>query len=320
MKTEIYTSKLLDDFFENTDFKQESTALNYRRTIPYFVQFLTQQHGKLIITATTADAIAYKRYLKNEKKLTPPTIDNYFAALRKFYNYLVEAGVCEKNIMANIERVRDKHPVFARAWLTLDQVYQLMNALNTETVIGKRNKAIVHLMSCTGLRCIEVSKLTFDDIQYNYPDNSKLQVQRKGSNEKSGQITIPDDILTTMKEYWDLRSDDLSGKVPLFMSHAPRTKGTALQPQSISKMVKAGLRNIGLNTRQYSCHGLRATAAKLARLAESGLYEIQYMLGHSSPSQTEHYLRGLGDSTGEEGKAILNICNYARKQRENNIK
>lgn len=313
------TSKLLNDFFENTDFKQESTAINYRRTIPYFVQFLTK-NGKLILTADPSDAIAYKKYMRYDKKLSPSTIDSYFAALRRLYAYLVEIGECKRNIVLGIERVRDKRPVFAKAWLTLDQVYELMRILNGNDLISKRNRAIVHVMSFTGIRCIEVSKLTFLDIQYDMPDNSKLQIMRKGSNEKGGQVTLPDDIITTMKEYWDLRSDDMSGSVPLFLAHAIRTKGTALHSQSISKMVKGGLRSIGLDSRKYSCHSLRHTATKLARLAGSGLFEIQYMLGHSRPSQTEHYLRGLGDSTGEEGRAILNICDYARNHKENSIK
>jgi integrase/recombinase XerC/integrase/recombinase XerD len=252
--------------------------------------------------------------------LSPSTIDNYFAALRKLYTYLVNEGVCQKNIISSIERVRDKRPVFARAWLTLDQVYQLMDVVNGQNINCKRNRAIIHLMSMTGLRCIEVSKVTFDDIQYDHPNNNKLQIQRKGSNEKSGQITIPDYILDSLKEYWDMRSDEMKGGVPMFLSHAPGSKGTALHPQSISKIVKGGLRNIGLDSKTYSCHSLRSTATKLARLAGSGLFEIQYMLGHSRPTQTEHYLRGLGDSTGEEGRAILNICEYARKQRQNNIK
>jgi integrase/recombinase XerD len=313
------TSTLVAEFFENTSFRHESTAQNYKRTIPYFVNYLVTQ-GKLITTATPREAISYKIYLKNVRKLTPATIDNYFAALRKLYGYLVECGECRYNIVKGIERQRDRVAVFIKGWLTIDQIYQLMDSVDDGTIIGKRNKAIIHLQSFTGCRCTEVSKASFDDLHYDLPDNSRLQIMRKGNNEKSGQVTIPDEIILSMKEYWNLRSDVKTGKVPLFLAHAQRSKNTALSANSISKMVKRGLRSIGLDSHKYSAHSLRHASAKLAVKAGAENFEIQYMLGHSKLSQTEEYLRGLGESTGDEGRAILKISRYARKYRENNVK
>jgi integrase/recombinase XerD len=313
------TSTLVTEFFENTSFRHESTAGNYRRTIPYFINFLVRE-GKLLTNATPCEAISYKKYLKEIKKLTPATIDNYFAALRKLYEYLVMEGECSVNIVKNIERQRDRVAVFIKGWLTIDQVYKLMNDVDDGSAIGKRNKAIIHLQSFTGLRCTEVSKLTFDDIQYDQPDNSRLQIMRKGNNEKSGQVTVPDEVIVSMKEYWKLRSDTMPVSSPMFLAHAVRSKNTALNANSISKMVKAALRNMGLDSHRYSAHSLRHTSAKLAVLADAESSEIQYMLGHSKLSQTEEYLRGLGESTGDEGRAILKISRYARKYRENYVK
>jgi integrase/recombinase XerD len=319
MITDPSTSALLSDFFESTSFRHESTAENYKRTIPYFVHYLVTQE-KLIINATTREAIGYKIFLKDFKKLNPSTADNYFAALRKLYSYLVSEGIVKNNIVKDIERQRDKAAIFIKGWLTIDQVFQLMDSADDNTIIGKRNKAIIHLQSFTGLRCIEVSKVTFDDLQYDQPDNSRLQIMRKGNNQKSGQVTIPDEIIESMKQYWNLRSDSLTGQAPLFLAHAQRSKQSALSPHSISKMVKAGLIRIGLDSHKYSAHSLRHSAAKLAVKAGAKSFEIQYMLGHSKLSQTEEYLRGLGESTGDEGIAILKISNYARKYRENALK
>ena len=313
------TDALMTDFFENTSFRHESTAENYKRTIPYFVRFLTTQ-GKVLITATPREAIAYKLFLKEVKKLSPCTIDNYFAALRKLYHYLVSEGECRANIVETIERQRDRQAVFIKGWLSIDQAYQLMDSVDDGTIIGKRNKAIIHLQSFTGLRCIEVSKLTFDDIQYDHPNNSRLQIMRKGSNQKSGQIVIPDEIILSMKEYWHKASVDMSGRSPMFLAHAQRSKCTALLPVSISRMVKAALRKIGLDSHKYSAHSLRHTASKMALRAGAQNYEIQYMLGHSKLSQTEDYLRGLGESMGDEGIAILKINDYARRFKENGTK
>lgn len=316
MENHLVTSELIDDFFECTSFRQNSTALNYRRTIPYFVQYLTTQ-GKLLTTATVRDAVLYKQYLKEVKQLSPATIDNYLAALRKLYKFLIDYEEVKMDIFKKIERQRDRGAVFMKGWLSIDQVYQLMDAVDSDRILGKRNRAIIHLMSFTGLRCIEVSKLTFNDIHYDVNNNSKLQIMRKGRLQKSGQVSLPDDILQSMQQYWKLRYDTKSIDAPLFLAHSYKSKSKPLDPRAISTMIKQGLRLIGLDSKRYSAHSLRHTAAKLAMVAGAKEFEIQFMLGHNRIAQTEHYLKGFGEYSGEEGRAILKINEYAQSFKKN---
>lgn len=319
---ELLINKLLEEFLEEQDNRSSGTKILYRKTIGYFIVWMTKEkdNGRDISAIDKADAIAYRDHLR-AKGNSSSTIDNYMSALRKFSKWLKKSGYYEKNFISKkMKWDRDKDRMFIKSALTLEQVDRLLDYTNRDTINAKRNNAIIHLMSFTGLRCIEITRLTFGDIIEGESGSIKLQVQRKGKREKGGVVTISQEILKPLRKYWSMRADPMGDTSPLFVNHAYITKDTALAPVTISRIVKESLRGIGLDSRRYSAHSLRHTAATLAVLAGAELWEVGQMLGHTNLQQTERYIHLLGFDIGPEGHAISKIQDYARKQRESTKK
>lgn len=312
MNTDKPILQLTNEFLADLE-KSEGTKKLYKKTLGYFITWSVKNNAD-IRDITRADIIRYKNFLITSGR-SAATIDNYVSSLRKFFLWLTDEGYINRNPAESLEWMRDRNSTFIKSALTIDQVYKLLDAVKANTAIGHRNFALINLMSFTGLRCIEVSRLCIGDMR-RAANKWHLQIQRKGSNEKSGSVVIPADIVGPIKEYWRYRSGELTEDKPLFVNHAPRSTNTRLTPVSISRIIKGSLIKIGLSSNKYTAHSLRHTAATLAYYAGSENWEIGKMLGHKNPRQTEHYIHCLGIDSGEEGKATMKINEYVRKHKE----
>jgi site-specific recombinase XerD len=311
MNTNKPILQLISEFLADLE-KSESTRRLYKKTLEYFITWCVKNEAD-VRDITRADIIRYKNSLITSGR-SAATIDNYISSIRKFFTWLTDESYVNKNPAEFIEWMRDRNGTFIKSALTIDQVYKLLEAVKGNTTIGQRNFALINLMSFTGLRCIEVSRLNIGDMRQ-AANKWHLQIQRKGSNEKSGSVVIPIDIVKPIKEYWRYRPGKLTEDKPLFVNHAPRSMNTTLTPVSISRIIKGSLIKIGLNSNKYTAHSLRHTAATLAYYAGSENWEIGKMLGHKNPRQTEHYIHCLGIDSGDEGKATMKINEYARKHK-----
>jgi integrase/recombinase XerD len=316
MNTDKPIMQLKEEFLADLD-KSEGTKKLYSKTLDYFIVWCVKNNADVRMIKL-ANIIGYKSHLIKSGN-SAATIDNYISSLRKFFCWLLDEGYIEKNPADGVAWMRDRKGTFIKSALTIDQVYKLLYAVKSNTVIGARNYALINLMSFTGLRCIEVSRLCIGDMK-EAANKWHLQIQRKGSHEKSGTVVIPIDLVNPIKEYWRYRTGILTDEQPLFVNHAPRSMDTRLTPVSISRIVKGSLIKIGMNSNKYTAHSLRHTAATLAYYAGSENWEISKMLGHSNPRQTEQYIHCLGIDSGDEGKATLKINEYARKHRETSNK
>jgi integrase/recombinase XerD len=314
MKVDIPINKLIVDFLDNIEVA-ESTKNVYKRTLSYYITWLVKT-GRNVRGQQTSDIIGYKTYLRKAGR-SAATIDCYIASIKTFSSYLLECEYISKDPSKGIKWERDRNGIFIKAALSIDQVYDLLNTVKKDTTIDKRNYAIINLMSFTGLRCVEVTRLNIEDMK-RATDRWILQIQRKGSNEKGGSIAVPDEIVKPIIEYWRYRSGELQNDCPVFVNHSHRSNDTRLTPAYISRIVKAALIRSGLNDKKYTAHSLRHTAATLGYYAGSEQWEIGRLLGHKTPSQTEHYIHCLGIESADEGRATMKISDYLRKHKETN--
>jgi integrase len=311
---ELHINILIQDFLDNLD-RADSTRMLYKRTLGYFSNWLGR-NPKPFLDRKTEDVINYKKFLLEERKLSVLTVDNYVDSIRTFYKYLTGLDPKYVNITKGIRKLRDKHSLFLKAHLDMDQLNQLINSIKGESITDKRNLAIVKLLAYTGTRPIELSRLDYGDLTC-ISGKYYLQIQRKGKRQKGGIIPATDLILKPLNNYLKSRDDNPGEKSPMFINHSYNGRGKRLAPITISKQVKAYLINIGLTGHRYSCHSLRHTAASLARISGSNIHEIQYMMGHANEEQTEHYLESIGMELSKLGTAVLNISEFERKHHEN---
>ncbi|MGA2407736.1 MAG: tyrosine-type recombinase/integrase [Bacteroidales bacterium] len=311
----------IQEFIDNSG-QSELTKQLYKKTLGYFVHWLTtsgrSKPGLLKDQLLKCkDVIDYRDHLRLTKRAA--TIDSYLVSIRVFFNWLVKEKYYDENITDTIGKERDKGAVFIRACLALEEIYKLIGIVHINPIIDKRNRTMIKLMCYTGIRCIEVNRLNHVDI-IKVNDKTYLQIQRKGKKQKGGSVPLSENILKSLNEYLALRTDVMNEHTPLFISHSNKSNLTRISTVIISKIIKHYLRLIGLDSSRYTAHSLRATAAALALDAGSSVKEISYMLGHSSISQTEHYLKSIGRTLFNECTAISNIDRYEQKYRETHKK
>jgi integrase/recombinase XerC/integrase/recombinase XerD len=309
MNTDKPILQLVEEFLADLE-KAEGTRKLYRKTLQYWITWSIKNDCD-ISNPVRADLISYKSSLINSG-ISAATIDSYFSAIRKFFTWLQEMSYIIRNPAEGMQWQRDRQGTFIKQALTLNQVYKLLEIHDLDTAVSKRNYAMIDLMSFTGLRCIEVTRLNIGDIK-RAANRWHLQVWRKGNKERSGIINVPFDRIKPIQKYWKYRSGILSDDQPVFVNHSPRSNNTRLTPVCISRIIKGSLRNIGLDSNRYTAHSLRYAAATLAYLAGSEYFEIGQMLGHSNPRQTEHYIHALGVESTLQGKATSKINDYIQK-------
>src|SRR3954451_24562302 len=102
-----------------------------------------------------------------DRKLSSATINQKLAAVRKLATEGVDNGYLSSDTAQAIQRVKGIKQAGTRTgnWLTKQQAEALIQAPDTHTLKGKRDRAILALLIGTGLRRSEASALTFDHVQ-----------------------------------------------------------------------------------------------------------------------------------------------------------
>jgi len=216
------------------------------------------------------------------KEVSPTTQSRVISGLRGFFNYLVFEEYRKTNPLELIES-----PKTARKLpdvLSIDEIDQLIAAIDLSTPQGERNRAILETLYGCGLRVSELTSLKLSDLFF---EEGFIKVTGKGDKQRF--IPIGDNTIkfielyrTHIRDHQVIQSDAVD---TLFLNR----RGRALSRAMIFTIVKnlAELAGIRKNT---SPHTFRHSFA--THLLENGanLRAIQEMLGHESITTTEIYV------------------------------
>lgn len=286
MQVSYPISQLIDMFCADQDVKENSRHLYMLNLKRFFIW--ASKCGKDQRLMHRADIIQYKNDMMNTHEVT--TTESYLVPVKKFYAWLSEKG-WHANVASGIKTPRRSRQYKKKA-LQFDQVAQLLSIIDTETLRGKRDFAIVNLMLRNGLRCTEVTRLSVGDIVENENQIGAL-VHGKSRNEKEW-VPITSKVREPLHDYL-LSRGNLQDEQPLFASLAYNNRAGRMVPGSISSIVKTYLNKIGINDKNITAHSLRHTTAQMLLRAGAELYEVQKFLRHTSSKITEIYLQSMND-------------------------
>lgn len=279
----LNTKDMIDDFVSYLDCSKR-TVETYIKGITSFIYYIKRYN---ITTPSREDIISFREYLR--QNLKPATIKTYLAGLRRFFAWAEMRGLWV-NIASGIKGVKlDKG--FKKDCLTSLQAKNLLLSVNTNTIKGKRDFAILALMLTTGLRDIEVSRALVQDIRV-VSDCTVLFIQGKGHSEKGEYVKLSQPVEDAIR-CWLSERDNVISDNPIFCSISNNCMGKALTTRSISRIVKNALCSIGLDSERLTAHSLRHTAATLNLIAGGTLEETQQLLRHASITTTQIYAHNL---------------------------
>jgi integrase len=160
-----------------------------------------------------------------------------------------------------------------------------LNAPDTDTLKGLRDRAILAVLLGCGLRCAEAASLTFDHIQQR--DGRWVLVDLLGKRNKLRSVPTPTWTKAAIDEY--AASAGLTeGIIFRPINKGGRVTGDRMTEQGIYNVVIHYADKLTLG--KLAPHDLRRSFAKLAHKGGSGLDQIQLSLGHGSIQTTERYL------------------------------
>lgn len=213
----------------------------------------------------------------HQKKLKKTSISRKLASIRSFFKYLHREGVVRKNPARLVSSPR--LPKTLPRFLSMDDVFSLMDAPKGETFKTTRDKAILELLYSSGLRVSELASLDMADL-----DIKEGLVRVKGKGKKERIVPIGSKALDAIKNYLPERITKKRRSPAIFLNN----RGGRLTDRSIRRILYIYSRLLNLRG-NLSPHTLRHTFATHMLHGGADLRAIQELLGHSSLSTTQRY-------------------------------
>ena len=293
-------AELVSEFLASID-RRQSTKATYARALKQFGDWIEDAAPALPLTSVAI--LDYKRALV-ERGLSALTINCYLTAVRRFFVWTEGAGKYP-NIAKSIEPLKRERG-FRKDSLTPTQARELLGAIKTRTIAGKRDLAIINLMTRTALRTIEVARANVGDIQ-NRGDETVLYIQGKGRDGKNDFVVLTPATLAPINRYLQTRPN-AKPDAPLFAAIGNRNGGGRMTTRSVSRLAKSAIDKIAPNNERLTAHSLRHSAVTFALLGGATVQEAQTFARHADINITliyAHNIDRLGAAPEKKIDAIL---------------
>ena len=284
--------KYIDDFLKHLKYERNAsphTLRNYEIDLVQFYDHLAPPNKtgeRRAVPIHQIDNLTIRDFMAAlyEQKKKKSSIHRKVAALRTFFKYLNREGVVENNpakLVASprVERTLPNH-------LTIEQMIRFIETPDTDTVLGKRDRAILELLYASGLRVSELTGLNMLDIDF-----TNLSVRVKGKGRKERIVPFGEHAKKALQDYLSVRGELLieAGPEPqdplaVFMNY----QGTRITTRSVGRMVDKYVK-LCAEIHHISPHSVRHSFATHLLDAGADLRVIQEMLGHVRLSTTQQY-------------------------------
>ncbi len=280
--------------------RAELTVTEYKYDIICFFRFWKRDHGKVpkdtpieeidisditvkdIGRVSTDDLLVFLIWLNREKQLSNSSRARRIASLKSFFKYChSKKHLIDSNPAYDLEtpKIGKRNPKY----LTLEQSTELLQtAFDAPTESNERDYCMLTLFLNCGMRLSELRGIDIDDIH-----DTVLTVIGKGNKERT--IYLNKACLDALEDWMRVRANikiKPSHDKALFVSK----RGTRISDDMIQISIKRLMAQAGIDTKVYSVHKLRHTAATLMyKYGHVDIRNLQQILGHQSVSTTQIY-------------------------------
>ena len=284
---------LIRSFIESLEAEKgyaKNTCRGYRKDLAEFVSylvdngFLKNHHmtGGDVRGLKAVNGIHIRGFLGYlHKKNKKSTIARKLSAVRSFFKFLVKREIIEDNPSESI--LTPKQEQHIPAYLPVDEMFRLLDSIQTDHILDLRNRAIFEVLYSCGIRVSELVGMNHNDVDSN---GETIRVLGKGSKERI--VPIGQKALDAIQAYrdqlerqWHIPQHQNG---PLFLN---KNKGR-LSTRSVARILEKLLKACGLLI-PASPHTLRHSFATHMLDAGADLRVVQELLGHKSLSTTQKY-------------------------------
>ena len=258
-----------------------NTVANYTFDLERLSKFMVENEISISPEKINEETIQQFIYAVS-KEVNARSQARIISGLKSFFSYLIFEDYRTDNPMELIEapRLGRKLP----DTLSIDDIDNLIAAIDLLTPEGERNRAILETLYGCGLRVSEITTLKISDLFF---DEGFIKITGKGNKQRF----VP--IANSTQKYIELYRNTIRNHLDISKGHEDtlflNRRGKQLTRAMIFTIIKTLAIKINLQ-KNISPHTLRHSFA--THLLENGadLRSIQMMLGHESITTTEIYV------------------------------
>lgn len=254
------------------------TVVYYRAAA---VRFLSRHargaDGELDLELVTAEAI--RAFVIGEtRRHSAGSVKKLVTALRGLLRFLRVRGHLDAALEDGVPSVAGRRPL-PPTTPDADDIAALLSGCDRDTVVGRRDYAILVLLIRLGLRVSEVASLAVDDVDW-----AAGEIVVRGKGNRHERMPVPVDVGAAIADY--CRRGRPCGASRRVFLHVQAPYG-GLSGSAVADVVATACRRAGVP--RIGAHRLRHAAAGSLRRAGAPLFEIGQLLRHASPLTTADY-------------------------------
>ena len=220
------------------------------------------------------------------RRASPTTVHHYFVVLRAFFNWASREGLLVASPLVNVKVRGPSRPIIQT--FSRQDIENLLEVCDVDydsgaTLLGSRNRAIVLVLLDTGVRASELIQVSLPDVD---ADRGWIKVAGKGAKERVVRIGS-----TAQKAVWKyLMHRQESAREHLWLTE----EGKPLQVRGLQSFLDRMRTRAGITNARCSPHTFRHTFAVSYLRNGGNVFELQYLLGHSTLEMVKRYVSTLG--------------------------
>ena len=236
---------------------------------------------------TAARVLAILESLEKVRHNSVGTRNIRLAAIKSFFRYLEYRAPSCLDLALQVRAIPQKRaekPLID--WLDGAEMQPILDAPDTSTVPGLRDRAMLHLCYAAGLRVSELTTLVLDSLSS--PGLEYVRILGKGRRER--ELPLWNETKSVLNEWLDVRP--AVNNRYLFLN----ARGRPMSPDGfayiLKKHVATATRTLpSLNDKRVTPHVIRHSTAMMILHATGDIRKVSLWLGHANLKSTEVYLR-----------------------------
>jgi integrase/recombinase XerD len=218
-----------------------------------------------------------------------PTVKQHLAAIRMLFDWLVVGQVIPINPAHSVRGPKHSVKKGKTSVLSVEEMRTLLDSIDTSTLIGLRDRALIALMGYTFARIGAVLTMKVENY-YIQKRRGWVRLHEKGG--KVNELPCHHNLEKVLDEWLETSGFGREPGAPMFptLPHGKLEGREALAQTNVHRMLQRRAEAAGIKTR-ISCHSFRATGIT-TYLQNGGKLEVaQAMAGHESSRTTGLYDR-----------------------------
>ena len=229
----------------------------------------------------------FLNHLETDRGNSPVSRNARLAAIKSFMRYM------QYRLPSALEQIQRVLAIPAKKTntrlidhLTRDEMQAILDSPDPTTRLGTRDRAMLHLCYCAGLRVSELVTLRLADL--NLQPRPTILIHGKGRRERV--LPLWKETARAVRAWLVLRKDTSFPQIFLNATGQPMTRA-GFEYILRKHAATASKQCSSILQKRVSPHVLRHTCAMTVLAATKDIRKVSLWLGHSSIQTTEMYLR-----------------------------